>query len=138
MMASGFIRMLLWCSLVEPTPCVPRRSPWYSIVRKKEIQPENSGKSPKMGVRRARSARRTHIFGIFGDVCLYNTVSPPAVYGKNGGGNPPIFPLFLHFSSLFVHYFLENVTREPPITPQGEMTPFTVIRFFIHCSVCVC
>ena len=38
-----------------------------------------------------------------------------------GGGNPPIFPFFLHFLSLFVHYFLENVTREPPITPQGGM-----------------
>ena len=45
-------------------------------------------------------------------------LSPPAVYGKNGGGNPPIFPFLLHFLSLFVHYFLENVTREPPITPK--------------------
>ena len=36
-----------------------------------------------------------------------------------GGGNPPIFPFFPHFLSLFVHYFLENVTREPPITPKG-------------------
>ena len=24
-------RMLLWCSLVEPTPCVPRRPPWQQF-----------------------------------------------------------------------------------------------------------
>ena len=24
----GALCLLLWCSLVEPTPCVPRRSPW--------------------------------------------------------------------------------------------------------------
>ena len=44
---------------------------------------------------------------------------PPRCTEKMGGGNPPIFPFFLHFLSLFVHYFLENVTREPPITPKG-------------------
>ena len=38
-----------------------------------------------------------------------------------GGGNPPIFLFFQHFLLLFVHYFLENVTREPPITPKGGM-----------------
>ena len=56
----------------------------YSIVRKKKSSrknPENSGTIPKMGVRRARSARRTPIFGIFPDflefsgICFpYNTV----------------------------------------------------------------
>ena len=25
--------VLLWCSLVEPTPCVPRRSPWQQFWR---------------------------------------------------------------------------------------------------------
>ena len=48
--------------------------------------------------------------------CIYP--SPPAVYVENEGGNPPIFPFVLHFLSLFVHYFLENVTTEPPITPK--------------------
>ena len=45
--------------------------------------------------------------------------SPPAVYVENGGGNPPIFQVISPFFPFFVHYFLENVQREPPITPKG-------------------
>ena len=34
-------------------------------------------------------------------------------------GSPPNFTVFsAFFLSLFVHYFLENVIREPPITPK--------------------
>ena len=52
------------------------------------------------------------------------------MYGENGGGNPPILPFFLHFLSLFVHYFLENVTTEPPITPQGGMVHVPTVSVF--------
>ena len=44
------------------------------------------------------------------------------VYVENGGGYPPIFQIISPFFPFFVHYFLENVTREPPITPQGGIT----------------
>ena len=47
--------------------------------------------------------------------------SPPAVYVENEGGTPPIFQVISPFFLFFVHYFLENVTREPPITPKGGM-----------------
>ena len=57
-----------------------------------------------------------------GFIRLYR--SAPAVYVENGGGNPPFLPFFLHFSSFFVHYFLENVTREPPITPKRGIVQF--------------
>ena len=57
--------------------------------------------------------------------------SPPAVYVENGGGNPPIFPFFCIFLSFFVHYFLENVTREPPITPRGVI-PMQAFLAYCH------
>ena len=46
-------------------------------------------------------------------------VSPPAVYGENGGGNPPNFPYLFPFFFICSALFLENYTREPPITQEG-------------------
>ena len=53
---------------------------------------------------------------------LEPALSPPAVYGENGGGNPQLFPVCFSVVSFLLHYFLENYTREPPITQEGGIS----------------
>ena len=52
-------------------------------------------------------------------VTVETILSPPAVYVENGGVTPHFFQVVSPSFLFFVHYFLENVTREPPITPKG-------------------
>ena len=48
---------------------------------------------------------------------------PPRCTAKMGGVTPQFSSfVFLHCLSLFVHYFLENYTREPPIAQEGVIT----------------
>ena len=46
----------------------------------------------------------------------------PRCTAKMGGGNPPIFQFFSMYFFIFLHYFLENYTREPSLTQEGGIT----------------
>ena len=51
------------------------------------------------------------------------------MYGENGGGNPPSFHFFhVFFFFIFLHDFLKNYTREPPITQEGGMKDLATNR----------
>ena len=83
----------------------------YSIVRKKSSRkiPENSGKIPKMGVRRARSARRTPIFGIFPDFLEFSGIFFPYNTVKDRTGLPRArLPRFFRFWWPVGHQNLKN------------------------------